>query len=115
MTELILQWLDFLWILIALIFLRKSQKLRGVLFILVCMLFLRLQVEFMREFGYEQGFLPFLTLPVLYRGYMTYGVFIAGFLLLSHFSREKDPFVYMAAAITVFIIAFVVTSLIMVI
>ncbi len=113
MIDFILDWLDFLWILIALIFLQKDQKLKGVLFILACMLSLRLQVELMTEIGYERGFLPFMTLPVLYRGYMVYGLFIGIFLLLGHVSKEKNSFIYMAAAISVFVIAFCVSMAIM--
>ena len=114
MIDLVLNWLDFLWIPLALVFLRKDQKLKGVLFILACMLSLRLQVELMTESGYQQGFLPFLTLPVLYRGYLVYGFFIFAFLLLGHVSKERDSFIYMAAAISVFIVAFCVSMAIMV-
>lgn len=113
MIEFILNWLDFLWIPIALFFLRKDQKLKGVLFILSCMLSLRLQVELMTEIGYERGFLPFLSLPVLYRGYIVYGLFIGAFLLLAHISKEKNSFIYMAAAISVFVVAFCISMAIM--
>ncbi len=111
--DLLVNWLDFLWIPLALIFLRKDQKLKGILFILACMLALRLQVELMVETGYEQGFLPFFTFPVLYRGYIVYGIFIFAFLLLGHVSKERNSFVYMAAAISVFIIAFCASMAIM--
>lgn len=110
MMEFLLNWIDFLWIPVALFFLRKDQKLKGVLFVLACMLLLRLQVELMTEIGYGQGFLPFLSIPVLYRGYVVYGVFIGLFLLLGHISRERNSFIYMAAAISTFTFAFVVST-----
>lgn len=113
MMSLFLNWLDFLWIPLALIFLRKDQKLKGVLFILVCMLALRLQVELMLEAGFSTGFFNFLNMPVLYRGYIIYGIFILGFLGLGHISREQNSFVYMAAGISVFIFAFIVSIAVM--
>ena len=110
MMDLLVNWLDFLWILVALLLLRKGQKLKGILFILACMLALRLQVELMTEIGYSEGFLTFLTAPALYRGYIVYGVFIGLFLLLAHVSKERNAFVYLAAGISVFTFAFVVST-----
>lgn len=103
-------WIDFLWIPFALLFLRKEQKIKAVLFILSCMLILRLQVEFMTDAGFPTGFLSLLDVPVLYRGYVVYGVFIGFFLSLAHISKERNSFIYMAAAISVFVMAFVVST-----
>ena len=113
MMDFLIHWLDFLWIPFAFLVLKKHQKWKGVLFILACMLTLRLQVELMTEIGYENGILPFLESNVLYRGFVTYGVFIAGFLALGHVSKESNSFVYLAAGISVFTVAFVVSTLIM--
>ena len=113
MFDLILHWLDFLWIPLAFLVLKKDQKWKGVLFILACMLTLRLQVELMVETGYETGFLPFLKSEVLYRGYIVYGLFIVGFLGLGHISKESNSFVYLAAGISVFTIAFCTSFLVM--
>lgn len=110
--EHIANWIDLAWIPIALVALHKGQRFKGVMFILTCVFALRMQVEFMQEIGYPTGILPLLDFPMLERGYISYGAFIATFLILSHFSREKDPYVYIAAAITVFIAAFVVSSLV---
>lgn len=110
--ELIANWIDLAWIPVAFAALHKGQRFKGIMFILVCIFALRLQAEFMTEIGYSRGLLPLLDFPMLERGYISYGAFIATFLILSHFSREKDPYVYIAAAITVFIAAFVVSSLV---
>ena len=113
-TDNIMNWLDLAWVPIALLLLHKGQHFKGVMFVLTCVLALRLQIEFMEEIGYPSGLLPFLNFPLLQRGFIAYSAFIAAFLILSHFSREKDPFVYIAAAITVFIVAFCVSSFVLV-
>ena len=107
MTEQILNWLDFLWIPVALFFMPKNQKIKAVIFVLVCLLALRLQVELMTDIGYETGVLPFLTAPALYRGYVVYGVFISFFLLMARISKENNPFIYLAAGISVFTFTFI--------
>lgn len=109
----ILNWLDFLWIPAAFFIVRKKQRAYAIGFVLMCLLVLRLQVELMTEIGYERGFLPFLSVPSLYRGFVVYGVIIGLFLLLSRWSREKDRFIYIAASITVLFVAFCVSTFVM--
>jgi len=109
MVELFLNWLDFLWIPVILVFLKKGQKLKATLFVLVCMLVLRLEVELIKEIGYEHGFFPFLASPALYRGYMVYGIFIGFFLLMGRISNESNVFVYMAAGISILVLASIVS------
>lgn len=109
-----MDWIDLVWVPLALIALRKGQRFKGVMFVLSCIFSLRLQIELMQEIGYPDGILPFVNYPMLYRGFIAYDAFIAIFLILSHISREKDPYVFIAAAITVFIAAFCVSSFILV-
>ena len=113
-NDYILNWGDLLWVPLALLVVRKKQRLNAILFVLVCVLTLRLQVELMSSIGFSQGFLKFMDLPALWRGYMVYGVFIGLFLLLSRWSRERDPYVNIAAAITVFIAAFCISTFLMI-
>jgi hypothetical protein len=112
--EFLTNWMDIMWVPVALLLLRKGQRLKGIMFILACVLALRLQVQFMERIHYPTGILPFLDFPLIQRGFIAYGAFIATFLILSHFSREKDHYVYIAAAITVFIAAFCVSSFVLV-
>lgn len=112
--SLLYSWIDLIWIPIAWFVIGKGKKIKGILFVLSCVFTLRLQVELMQEIGKPTGILPFLDFPVLERGYLTYGVAISLFLLLSHYSRKEDPFVYIAAAITVYIAAFCLSSFIMI-
>ena len=110
----IMDWVDLVWVPLALLAVHKGQRFKAVMFVLSCVLSLRLQLEFMDEIGYPNGLTPFMTYPLQERGFIAYGAFIALFLILSHYSREKDGYVYMAAAITVFIVAFCVSSFILV-
>ena len=109
-----IDWIDLAWIPVALVLLRKGQHFKGIMLILSCVFVLRLQVELMESIAHPDGLLPFINFPLLQRGFIVYGAFIAVFLILSHFSREKDPYVYIAAAITVFIAAFCVSSFVLV-
>ena len=107
MTQILLNWVDLLWVPVVLLLMHKDQKFKSVIFVLVCILALRLQVELMRDIGYETGVLPFLTWPALYRGYVVYGLFMGLFLFLAHISKERNTYIYMAAGISVFIFAFI--------
>ena len=109
-----LNWMDLSWVVVALLAAHKGQRGKTVLFVLTCVLALRLQVELMNEIGYSTGLFPFFDFPLLQRGFLAYGVFIAIFLSLLHLSRERDPYIYMAAAITVFTVAFCVSTFVMV-
>lgn len=113
-NDYILNWMDLAWIPWALLMVRKKQRIIAVLFVLACVLTLRLQVDLMIEIGFGDGFFKFIDLPLLLRGFMAYGVFIFIFLGLSRWSRELDPYINMAAAITIFIAAFCVSTFIMV-
>lgn len=106
--------IDLLWVPVALLCLHKGQRLKASLFVLMCAFVMRLQIELMESIGYGRGFFGFINTPLYVRGLITYSVFILGLFILSHFSPKTDSFVYIAASITIFIAAFCVSSLVMV-
>ncbi len=112
--ETTLDWIDFVWIPISFLILRKHQWLNGLFFVLACIFTLRLQVELMEAIGHPEGFLNFMTWPALMRGFIVYGFFIFILLVLARWSREKDHYVFIAASITAFMAAFCVSTFIMV-
>jgi uncharacterized BrkB/YihY/UPF0761 family membrane protein len=113
MTQIFLNWVDLLWIPVVLLFMYKDQKFKSIIFVLMCILVLRLQVELMSHIGYENGVLPFFTWPALYRGFLVYGLFIGLFLFMARISKEKNPYIFMAAGISMFIFAFITSIAVM--
>lgn len=107
-------WIDALWIPFALCIGERGKRLLTVGFILACIVLLRLQVELMGSMGLEYGFFDFMKSTAFDRGLVVYGVFIALFLFLAHFSKGGDKTVHMAASITILIMSFCVSTLIMV-
>lgn len=97
---------DVVWLPIAWGLTHPGQKSKAILFILTCMFMLRLQVEFLESTGYANGFTNILTSPPYQRGLVIYGLFIMIFILLSYFSPNTKGVVYMAAGLSIFIIAF---------
>jgi len=112
--QIIFSWLDLFWFPMALLIVNKGQRIKAAVFVFACVFILRLQVELFEELGAVRGFLNILETPLLHRGYITYSVFICSYLVLAHLSPRVNPFVFMAASITIFITAFCVSSVIMV-
>jgi hypothetical protein len=109
-----LPWIDLLWFPVAFALSEKGKRLLACLFVLSCVLLLRLQVEFMTESGHARGYLHWLSSDVLSRGQVVYAFFIALFLLLAWFSKGVDRNIYLAASISILITAFCISSAIMV-
>ena len=114
MGSLIYQWIDLLWLPLGWFAVAPKFRWLTLGFIAACLLMLRMQIELMVYTGYESGILPFMTSNVQTRGLVTYSVFIALFLILANFSGRSQKVVFMSASITVFIAAFLVSTLLMV-
>ena len=107
------EWMDLLWIPIALLLMEKGKKIFTCLFILGCVLLLRLQLDLLGQIGRPNGLLGWIETDAYLRGVACYGVFIALFLLLARLSPGSDKNVHIAASITLMILAFCLSSLIM--
>lgn len=114
-AQTLMNWIDLFWIPVALVTMEKGKKIKTCLFILGCSLLLRLQVEFLQQIGYPQGFTGWIETPVFTRGLITYSCFIAFFLIIAHFSKGGDKHVHIAASITILIAAFCLSTVIMVV
>ncbi|USO04054.1 MAG: hypothetical protein H6853_01895 [Rhodospirillales bacterium] len=102
------EWIDLLWVPVALLCLHKGQRLKGAVFVLACAFIMRLQIQLMEEIGFGNGFLGLLDTPLYARGLVTYSLTILIFFLLSYYSPNIDKFVHVAASITIFTGAFCV-------
>ncbi len=112
--DILLNWLDLLWIPVAFMLLPLRQALQMTLLILSCVLTLRLQTELMEQIDFPYGILSLIDFPQLWRGYIVYGGFIALFFLLSKFSKNVSAYVFIAASLTFYFAAFFTSSVIMV-
>lgn len=110
----LLNWVDLLWLPAAFFIMERGKRLLTFGFIISCMILLRLQVELLAEGGFPNGIMGFMESGILARGMITYGAFIALFLLISRFSRGVDKSIHIAASISVFFAAFCLSTLIMV-
>lgn len=107
-------WIDLLWIPVGWLAVERGKRLLTTGFVLSCVLLLRLQVELMQSIGAPYGFFGFMKSSIFERGLTCYGVFIGLFLLLAHFSKGGDKNVHIAASITILIMGFCVSALVMV-
>jgi len=112
--ETIIEYIDLAWIALVPFLVKKRLWVKTILFIIACVLMLRFQVELMDVIGYPQGFVGLIDYPLMHRGAITYGVFIALFLTLTHFSPNEDAYVFMTAAITIFFAAFIVSTVVLI-
>lgn len=109
----IYQWMDIIWIPIALYIVNKDQRIWAVGFILSCMLMMRLQIEVMQDIGYERGFTNFMTSDAFDRGLVVYSVFYVAYLILAHYSPNTKGPIFIAGSISIFFLAFFASTFIM--
>ena len=111
----ILSYLDLIWIPIIFFMVGKRHRWYAVGFVVACSLMLRMQYELIEEWGFgEEGFPNMLMDSHPYvRGVITYSIIIALFIVLSLYSKKTEPVIYMAACISIFFIAFILSFIIM--
>lgn len=114
MIEIVLSWVDLLWLPVAVLAVGKKNRGKSILFALSCILMLRLQAQLMHEIGFDAGILTFVQWPALYKGMAIYGFFMSVFYGLSAVSKNTDPYVFMGASISIFFLSFCISSVVMV-
>lgn len=111
--DFIYQHLDFLWLPVAYFVVPKNHRWRAMAFILACALTLRAQVAIMATTGHPTGMLTLMHSYAYSRGLVIYGIVIMLFLILSYFSRATMGIVYFAASISIYLITFCFSMLMM--
>lgn len=109
------EWPDLLWIPVAMLIVHKGQRIKALFFILICVAALRLQMGIMASTGYNYGFSGWFEMTSFNRGLIVYSVFIAAYLLLSYLSPFTRGAIYLAASLSIFFMAFIVSSFLMII
>jgi hypothetical protein len=108
-------WPDLLWVLPALVLLKGwGARIFSSLYVIACAFLLRLQVDLLSQIGFPHGLVGLLSAPPLLRGQITYGIFIAVFLLLIFLSPGVNKHIVIALSITFVILAFCLSSVVMV-
>lgn len=108
------EWADLTWLPLALLIVHKGQKIKACAFIIVCMIVMRLQIQTFQMMGLSKGVTGFFDWPLMHRGYAVYGAFILLFLILSYFSPYTRGPIYLAASLSIFFMAFTVSSIVLV-
>ncbi len=114
MPPLLYQWIDLLWVPVALLATHRGHRLMAAAFVLACVFSLRLQIELMQSIGFPNGIMGLLHADAYPRGLVAYGLLIGFFLLLAHLSRGTFYAVFIGAAVTVYFIAFALSMFVMV-
>lgn len=110
----LIPWIDLLWVPVSLLVVEKGRKIKTAVFAASCVLMLRFQIELLQSVGFGRGIFGLVDMPVLMRGQITYGLFILFFLLMSYWSPGVNKHVHIAASITIFITAFCISTIAMV-
>ena len=111
--QFILQWLDFIWLPLAFVSVRKDQRFWVLGFFIGCMVMMRLQVELMDSTGFNNGFLGLLVYGAQARGVVVYSLFYVFFLVWALFSPYAKGTILMAASISVFFAALFTSMIVM--
>lgn len=112
--DIVYQWIDLIWLPIALFVVQKEQRHWVCGFFISCILMMRMQVEVMQSIGYETGLMNLLGSNVYDRGLVIYSIFYMLYLVLAHFSPNARGPMLMAASISIFFMAFFTSTFIMV-
>ena len=113
MPEIIYQWIDLLWLPVALLLAPKRLKIKSGIFVLTCVFTLRTQMELVESVGTSTGLINLFDSSIFHRGVIVYSIFIGLFLLMAVFSPKARTPVFMAAGISLYIMAFAISMVLM--
>ena len=112
--NIILTWIDVIWLPIAFFVVHKDQRWMTLAFFLSCFFIMRLQIEMLVSLGYPTGFLPLIKWPVQYTGLGVYSLFYAAYILMAYFSPGSNKHIFLAASISIFFAAILTSMVFMV-
>lgn len=112
--DMVYPYIDLVWLPFSFLIVYRHQRFVVLAFLASCMLMMRLLIELVQNSGYPYGFFGLLDVPLFLRGVGVYSVFYALYLLLAFFSPGSFKVVLMAASITIFFVAAVCSTIVMV-
>ncbi len=107
-------WLDALWIPIFILMLHRHQKPWAAGFVVCNMIMMRMLIELMLWFGHPLGFFTLLDIDLITRGLLLYSGVSVLYLTLALYSPQSNGTMFMAMSISLFFIATILFSVIMV-
>lgn len=114
MSQLIYQWIDFIWLPVGIFVVHKNHRVMTGLFIFACLLTMRTQVELMKSIGYETGIMKLMDSNLHGRGVVIYSVVILLYLVLAHYSPKTRGIIFFAATLSIYVLAVCLSMILMV-
>jgi len=111
--SLVYQWLDVIWLPLALISVHKGHRLIAAGYVGAVIIMLRLQTELLASLGLDQGDTGLIETHIFWRGMGVYAVFTTIYLILSHYSPGSSRMIFLAASISIFFTALLFSTLTM--
>ncbi len=108
-------WIDAVWVPIAALAVHRGQRIKAMAFVILCMTVMRLQIAIVKSTGFDLGFTGLWNTSLYHRGLVTYGLFIMVYLVLSYYSPYTRGVIYLAASLSIFFMAFLVSTFVLVI
>ena len=105
----------FVWIFVAGLVVHKAQRVKAMIFCVVAIVTMLLQIELVLSFNIDAGLTGWWEMPVDQRGIIGWSVAILCYLLLSWASPASRGVLYFAASMSIYLIAVIVTSGVMLI
>ena len=110
----ILNYIDLIWLPIALFIVHKEQRIITAAFFVSCFIMMRLQIEMMLSIGYPNGFLPLLKFSVQNTALVVYMFFYIAYIAVTYWSKGTNKHILLAASISIFFAAMLTSMVIMV-
>lgn len=106
--------LDLIWVIIALLTVHEGQRVNAAVFCGACYMFLRLQIETLYAFEYPAGIFNILETDLYTRGLISYSITNILFLIASIWSPSTKGIMFIASAISAFIIAAIISTTVLI-
>lgn len=112
-SSLVYNWLDLFWIPLALIVLPKNQWLESMTLIICSIIMLRLQIETLSQYNFQEGFTGWFDFDLYHKGLFAYSLVIAAFMILSLILQKNGWIIHLSWVIGIVFQALIFSTIIM--
>ena len=107
--------MDLIWLPAAWVVVPPWRRFIALVYIISCMVIMRLQVEFAFVMGFPHGITGWIDWPLFLRGFLIYGLSYAVYMAYLVQAKEQENVILMAMGLTLFFIILVLSTVFMVI